>query len=55
MVILNNSDQQRTLDVTRFEECLKGTRKGKDVISGMDVNLEGLVLGEKTAEILEIK
>jgi glycosidase len=55
MVILNNADERRSIDITRYEECLRGVRKGKDVISGLVVNLGELVVAGKTAEILELE
>ena len=55
MVILNNSGDQRTLDMTRFEECLNGARKGKDVVKNMTVQLDGLKLEGKSAMVLELE
>jgi glycosidase len=54
MVVLNNSDSQKPLDVARFEECLKGARSGKDVLTGQSVRLDKLVTEGKTAMVMEI-
>ncbi|MBN1790704.1 MAG: glycoside hydrolase family 13 protein [Bacteroidales bacterium] len=55
MVILNNSGDQRTLDMTRFEECLKGARTGKDIVTNKTVQLEGLKVEGKSAMVLEVE
>ncbi len=54
MVILNNSGDQRTLDMARFEECLKGARTGKDVVTNKTVQLDGLKVEGKSALVLEV-
>jgi neopullulanase len=55
MVILNISDKKQALDVKRFEECLKGKRKGKDVVTGNSVDLDNMMVEGKSATVLEIK
>ena len=53
MVILNNSGESRSLDATRFDECLHGARQGKNVVTGENISLGGLEIKGKTAIILE--
>jgi len=55
MVVLNNSDVQRSLDIKRFEECLKGARSGKDVLTGVTIDLNNLQISKKEALILELE
>ncbi len=55
MVLINNADVKRTLDMSRFTECLKGALRGKDVITGKEVSLSGLELEGKTALALELE
>jgi len=54
MVMLNLSDEQSSPDMSRFDECLQGLRKGKDIITDNIVNLNGLVIKEHSALIIEI-
>jgi hypothetical protein len=54
MVVLNNSDELRSVDVSRFEECLNGVKQGKDVVTGKDVQLEGLSVEGKSALVLDV-
>jgi glycosidase len=54
MVLMNNSTDQRKPDMLRFEECLKGKRNGKDVITGVNMDLNALTLPGKSVFVLEI-
>jgi hypothetical protein len=54
MVVINNAIDQRSIDVSRFEECLKGSRKAKDIITGMDVQLNDLKMDGKSVLVLEV-
>lgn len=54
MVMMNLSDEQKIPDMNSFDECLQGSRTGKDIVLGNNVNLEGLIIQGKTAFILEI-
>jgi len=55
MVILNNSTQKSSPDISRFEECLLGRRQGTDVLTGNKVDLQQLSLEPKSSLILEIR
>jgi glycosidase len=54
MVVINNAIDQRSIDVSRFEECLKGSRKAKDIITGTDVQLNDLKMDGKSVLVLEV-
>ncbi len=54
MVILNNSDVPRSPDIQRFEECLKGIRSGREIVSGETMDLNNLQIDGKKALILEL-
>lgn len=34
MVVLNTANSERTIETSRFEECLKGSKSARDVITG---------------------
>ena len=57
MVILNNSDKPQTLHLNRFAESLAGFLRGKDVISGKELNLSTstLEIPAKTPMLIELK
>ncbi|HJZ40747.1 MAG TPA: glycoside hydrolase family 13 protein [Bacteroidales bacterium] len=55
MVVLNNSGNKKLFDTARFEECLNGRRKGKDILTDEILQLEGLEVEPKTALVLEIE
>jgi len=54
MVALNHSDSKKSLDVSRFNECLNGASTGRNIITGEDIQLIGLTLDAEEALILEI-
>ncbi|MGN7866229.1 glycoside hydrolase family 13 protein [Chryseobacterium sp. 22458] len=56
MVILNNNKKDQTLDLKYFEEALKGFSKGKEIISGKELNLQkGITIPAKTSFIIELE
>lgn len=58
MVIINNSENEQSLDLSRFSESLQGKTKGKDVISGNDFSLktnEKIRISAKSSLILELQ
>jgi neopullulanase len=55
MVIANCSKTANSLDVDRYDEMLGGKRSGTEVVSGMNINLQGLVLQPWQSMVLEIK
>ena len=56
MVILNNNLQSQNLDLKRFSEGIHNFTKGKDVISGKEIELKKeLKIEGKTSMILELK
>ncbi|WP_306460089.1 cyclomaltodextrinase C-terminal domain-containing protein [Flavobacterium sp. B17] len=56
MVILNNNETEQTLDLKHFVESLKGSTKGKDIISGKEFSLQNnLTIPAKTSMVIELK
>ncbi len=56
MVVLNNAEEERTLDLARFEEQLEGSPSGRDVISGETVPLNNsLTVPATTPRVLELR
>lgn len=56
MVIINNNKKEQTLDLKRFSEGLNGISNGKDVISGVQINLDqSLNIAAKSSLILELR
>lgn len=37
MVVLNTANSERTIETSRFEECLKGSKSARDVITGQKI------------------
>lgn len=55
MVIINNNKYNKTLATERFEENLKGFKKGKDVIYGSPVpDLNSIEVPGKSVKIIEL-
>lgn len=55
MVVVNNSDEAQTLDLSRFKENLKENKQGKDIISDKNISLKGkLEIAGKTSYIIEV-
>ncbi|MCG2583721.1 glycoside hydrolase family 13 protein [Massilia sp. TS11] len=52
MVVLNKSDKAAELDTARFQEILRGSRAGVDVISGERVNLAGKLKAPATSALI---
>lgn len=56
MVVLNNSEKDQNLNFKRFSEGIQNSTKGKDIISGKEINLKNeLEIKAKTSMILELK
>ena len=56
MVIMNNNDKyEKTLVTSRFEENLKGFKRGKDVLSGNQItDLSKIEVPAKSVKIIEL-
>jgi glycosidase len=55
MVVINGSKKSRTLVVNRYEERLRGSKAGMDIISGAQIDLnKDLKLEGQSAMIIEI-
>jgi hypothetical protein len=55
MVVLNNAEEERTLDLARFEERIQDSSEGREVISGETVALgDSLTVPAKTPMVLEL-
>jgi len=55
MVVLNNAEEERALDLGRFAERLQDYSAGRDVIGGESVTLEdSLTVPAKTPMVLEL-
>jgi glycosidase len=56
MVMFNNAEEERSVDLSRFEENLKGYSKGKSVLTRQSFdNLEKIDLPAKSALIVELQ
>jgi Glycosidases len=56
MVVLNDADEARTLDLDRFAERIQGHSAGRDVISGETVTLtDTLAVPARTPMVLELR
>ncbi len=56
MVILNNSKEAKTIETSRFAECLGDCSSGIDVITGATISLlDRIDIQGKTAMIIELK
>jgi glycosidase len=55
MVALNFSNTERKTEVSRFDECLKGSRKASDILTGKPVSLDNLIIPANEPLILEIQ
>lgn len=55
MVVLNNSDKEQQLNLSRFKEDINVNASGKEVLSGLEVSFkEDLIIAPKTPMIIEI-
>lgn len=55
MVVINNSKQEQTLELSRFKENIKGAKSAKEVLSDREINLgDTLTIAGKESYILEI-
>ncbi len=56
MIVLNNSLQKQELDLKRFNEIIKNSKTGKEIISGKTVSLQNkLQINAKTPMIVEFQ
>ena len=56
MVIANNTDQEKTVDGTRFAERTSGFASGLEVVSGVGVaNLQSLTVPARTVWVVELR
>lgn len=56
MVVLNNSEKDQSLEMKRFKEGIKNFKKGKDIISDKEIDLNNeLEIKAKASMILELK
>lgn len=56
MVIVNNNLEEQTIELNRFSEVLNPLKKGKDVLTNTEINLEkSLSLIGKSVLVLELK
>jgi hypothetical protein len=56
MVVINNSKDSQTLDLSRFSDLLKKHKSSLDIISGNTIPLERtLSIDSKNSFILELK
>lgn len=54
MVVMNMSNNSQVLSMTRFDECLKGERQARDVVSGKTLDLDHLKVDGHGVFVLEI-
>ncbi len=54
MVVMNMSNNSQELSMARFDECLKGARQARDVVSGKTWNLDDLKVDSHGVFVLEI-
>ncbi|NOQ91597.1 MAG: alpha-amylase, partial [Flavobacteriaceae bacterium] len=55
MIIINNNPETQTLDLTRFNEAIKNSKKGKDILSNKEINLtEKLTIEGKKSMVIEL-
>ena len=56
MVILNNSNKEESINLTRFKEVLKSKKIFKNVFTNEMVNVDNpiMILGPKTATIFRV-
>ena len=55
MVVINNSKEEQSLELSRFKENLKDSKTAKEILSGRELNLgESLNIAGKTSYIIEI-
>jgi len=55
MIIINNNPKAQTLDLTRFNEAIKNSKKGKDILSDKEINLtKKLTIDGKKSMVIEL-
>ncbi|PKP40114.1 MAG: alpha-amlyase, partial [Bacteroidetes bacterium HGW-Bacteroidetes-13] len=56
MVVMNNSDQDQSVEPKRFAERIQNYRKGKDALSGVSVDLTNAIfVKSKSTLVLELE
>jgi glycosidase len=56
MVVINSSDKKKEIDLSRYKESTARYQKGRDVVSGAEVELKnGLSLEAGASVVLELK
>ncbi|MFP4469191.1 MAG: glycoside hydrolase family 13 protein [Bacteroidales bacterium] len=55
MVILNNAEEERTLNTQRYNEMTNGVESGKNILDGKTYTLEGMKLPAKSSFVMELK
>jgi len=56
MVVINNNEKDKPLDLKRFAESLNGFTKGKEIISGKEISLQNnMNIPAKTPLIIELE
>ncbi len=56
MVVINNNPEAQELELSRFAEGLDGSKSGKDVIDGVEVNLShSLSIKGKSSLVIELR
>ena len=56
MVIINNSDESQTFKTNRFQESIQNYTYGKDVLTGISIDLKNdIAIEGKSVLILELK
>jgi hypothetical protein len=56
MVVINSSDKEKTLDLSRFAECLGGVKTMKNVLNNSVVsNSKTLNVPKKSAQVWNLK
>jgi hypothetical protein len=55
MVIMNTMDKEKTIDLNRFSDRTKNFTKGKNIISGNEMRLDGnITIGAREIWIMEL-
>jgi glycosidase len=55
MVVINNNPETQEFDLNRFEEMIKDSKIGNDIISGKTISLENkLKIEGKTSMVIEL-
>ena len=56
MVVINNSNKAQKIDLSRFKEDIRMSKKGFEIIESKPINFQGtMTIPAKTAKIIELK